>query len=438
MSNLVKNMVRTLKILSLQLLLGFLLFLTSCSTTQNVPGKERNLADIYNPSRTALHPDFSAHHVNDSSSVVYIRVFPAELLFNQANERGDFLAFLEIRYYLFEVGKNNQFLDVSDSATIKKTLNRQEVRNSYFSALPVKAYLGKRYMLRIDVEDELRRSISRNYLVLDKQSPFSSQNFRVLSARTGYPVFTNNFAKGEEIFIRFNRMGVDSIYVDYYNMDRTLPRPIFSSSPEIPMQAYPDSSWSLAYNDTARYSLDQTGIFMFKMDKDIQEGISLFNFGPNYPRVKTPDDLLGPLVYLSSSAEFRDLRMEPNRKLAVDNFWLNTTGDMDAARELIRVYYNRVLFSNLYFSSYKEGWKTDRGMIYIVFGPPDILDKMPDKEVWKYLTRRSGAPVEFIFDRKDNPFTYNNYELDRRTGSTSLWAEAVRTWRRGKIYSPEY
>lgn len=409
----------------------------SCTTNQKVQMRQGNLADIYNPSRTSLHPDFSIHHVNDSGSVIYLRVYPAELLFNQANAEGDYLAFLKIKYYLFEVNESNRFVEVSDSATITRTLNQQEVRSSYFSALPVKAYLGKRYMVRVDVEDELRKSVSRNYLVIDKRSPFGEQNFRLLSAKTGYPVFTNNFASGEEFIIRFNRMGYDSIFVDYYNLDRTLPRPVFSNAPDIPMQSFPDSSYVLPYNDTMKYKLEKTGIYMFKMDKMIQDGLSIFNFGPGFPAVKTADDLLGPLVYLTSSAEFRDLRMEANRKLAVDNFWLGTSGDMDDARELIRIYYNRVLYSNLYFTSFKEGWKTDRGMIYIIFGPPDKLEKLPEMEKWTYFSSRR-TPVEFNFTREENPFTYNNFELDRRGSSTSLWSEAVRVWRKGKIYSPAY
>jgi GWxTD domain-containing protein len=186
------------------------------------------------------------------------------------------------------------------------------------------------------------------------------------------------------------------------------------------------------------YSLEMPGIYKFKMEKDIEEGLSLFNFGSNFPRSKTSDDLLGPLVYLTSSSEFRDLRMEPNRKLAIDNFWLNATGDMDDARELIRVYYNRVLYSNLYFSSFKEGWKTDRGMIYIIFGPPDILEKLPDQEKWIYLSSRARKPVEFVFDRKENRFTHNSYKLDRSGSSTSLWARAVNSWREGNIYTTDY
>jgi len=416
--------------------LAILLGLSSCNKTRMVQKMNSNLADIYNPSKSSLHPDFKIHHINDSNSVVYIRIFPSELLFNQANETGDYLAFLKVSFYLFEVDNNNRFIEVSDSASISKTLNREDMRSSYFTALPLKAKIQKRYLVRVDIEDELRRSTSRNYLVVDKLNPYSEQNFRVLSKTSNYPLFTSNFAEGERFRIRYNRMGFDSIYVDYFTLDRTLPQPIFSGSPVQPMQEVPDSSWALPYNDTTSYSLGKPGIYVYKMDPETTSGLSLFNFGSSFPRVKTSDDLLAPIVYLTSSAEFRDLRLEPNRKLAVDNFWLESSGEMDDARELIRVFYNRVLFANLYFSSYKEGWKTDRGMIYIVFGPPDRLEKLPDEEKWIYLTPRSGSPMEFVFKRRNSRFTYNNFELDRRQSSTSFWAEAVSTWREGKIYSP--
>jgi hypothetical protein len=110
---------------------------------------------------------------------------------------------------------------------------------------------------------------------------------------------------------------------------------------------------------------------------------------------------------------------------------------MTDAKELIRVYYNRVLFSNLYFTSFKEGWKTDRGMIYIIFGAPDLLEKTSKMEKCTYYVKKNTSPVEFIFDRGENLFTNQDFRLRRGMSSTSLWADAVRTWRRGKIYSPK-
>ncbi len=420
------------------LLLLILVIIGSCGPGKRTVTRSTNLADIYNPSRKSLHPDFSVHHINDSNSVLYIRIFPSELLFTQANEQGDFLARMQIKYLVNEIGSDLKKAALIDSSSIIKTLNRDELRSSYFTAIPLKAAYGSMYSVEVNILDLQRRSVSKNFIIADKKSRFNSQNYRVLSPKTGYPTFTNTFNSEEYFRISHNKQGYDSIIVDYYNLDRTMPRPIFSNAPEMPFKTYPDSSWVMPWSDSSTYMLPYQGIYHFRFEEDVREGLSLFNFGENFPASKTPTDLLQPLVYLTSSSQFRDLRMEPNRKLAIDNYWLSVAGDMNAARELIRVYYNRVLFSNLFFTSYKEGWKTDRGMIYIIFGPPNILEKDVDMEKWIYFTKRNGAPVEFVFERNTNLFTYRDYKIRRNMASNSLWAEAVRVWNSGKIYSPEY
>jgi hypothetical protein len=45
-------------------------------------------------------------------------------------------------------------------------------------------------------------------------------------------------------------------------------------------------------------------------------------------------------------------------------------GDSDRARRIAALYYRRTAAANRLFSNYKAGWKTPRGMIYILFGPP--------------------------------------------------------------------
>lgn len=430
-------MQKAVKILGYSLVVIFVIVFASCTSSLKTPRKEMNLADIYNPSRSSLHPDFSVHHISDSNTIVYLRIYPAELMYSQANETGKSLARFSINYKLLQYDENRVKTILSDSARIEKTLDQENVRNTYFSALPLKTKKDFRYILQVIIKDELKLTQSRNYLIIDKTDPFNRQNFQLLSSKNRYPTFTYIFAKGEEFLIKFNESGYDSIIVDYFNLDRTLPRPVFSRAPEIRMKTFPDSSWMLPFTDTSVFSIDMPGIFMFKMESDSKSGLTLYNFGADFPRLKNADDMLGPLVYLTSSAEFRDLRMKPNRKLAIDNYWLNIAGNMDDGREMIRVYYNRVLFSNLYFSSYKEGWKTDRGMVYVIFGAPDLLDKKPDEEIWIYRTKRSGSKIEFRFKRNNTPLSFDDFILDRNSSSTAVWSEAVETWKRGKIYSPE-
>ena len=46
----------------------------------------------------------------------------------------------------------------------------------------------------------------------------------------------------------------------------------------------------------------------------------------------------------------------------------NHDKSLERAKELIKNYYGRLQHANLFFTSYLEGWKTDRGMIFMIFG----------------------------------------------------------------------
>jgi hypothetical protein len=120
----------------------------------------------------------------------------------------------------------------------------------------------------------------------------------------------------------------------------------------------------------------------------------------------------------------------------VDNFWLKLGNSVEKSRELIRIYYNRVVYSNLYFTSNKEGWKTDQGMIFILFGPPSRIRMTGNGERWYYFARRRTNPIEFRFDRKADIFSNQNMVWEKTTESQVFWNEAVRSWRNGKVYSP--
>jgi len=407
----------------------------SCRKPPAKPLREPNLADVYNPGKTTLHPDFTIHHVNDSATVLYIRILPSELLFSMAYEDNISRARIRIKYELRHISETSQEGVLRDSASIYRNINRTDAKAYYFTALPLKVYSGNKYFLIVNVYDENRRTRNQSSLILDKTTRFTAQNYKVISPKTGYPLFNRNFSPGEQFRIIFNQLGFDSIHVDFFNPDRNMPHPMFSTLPEAPLKTQPDSSWSYSYNDSMRFELIFPGTYIFRVDKQYKEGLTLMNFGEHFPSVRTPDDLLGPLIYLTSSTEFRDIRMELNRKLAVDNFWIGVAGTMEGARELIRVFYTRVLFANLYFTSYKEGWKTDRGMIYIVFGAPNMLDITPNNEKWTYFTGKGSNPIEFIFERKENIFTHADYQYIREVNSNPYWRSAVQSWRKGKIYS---
>ena len=106
---------------------------------------------------------------------------------------------------------------------------------------------------------------------------------------------------------------------------------------------------------------------------------------------------------------------------------------MEQAKELIRIYYNRVFYANYYFSADREGWKTDRGMIFLVFGPPNTLYKSEDEEKWLYY-KKPGVTIAFTFRKAKTPWSQNLYYLVRNQAPDTHWRQAVESWRAGKVY----
>jgi len=66
--------------------------------------------------------------------------------------------------------------------------------------------------------------------------------------------------------------------------------------------------------------------------------------------------------------------------------------------EVMNEYFSRVSYSNINFKSYLPGWKTDMGMIYILFGPPDDLEIYNDPLSRIYSQRWHYYRINKYFD----------------------------------------
>ena len=68
------------------------------------------------------------------------------------------------------------------------------------------------------------------------------------------------------------------------------------------------------------------------------------------------------------------------------------------ANEVMDEFFSRVYYSNANFKSYIPGWKTDMGMIYILFGPPDDLEIYNDPLSRTYSQRWHYYRINKYFD----------------------------------------
>ncbi|WP_191906402.1 GWxTD domain-containing protein [Hymenobacter baengnokdamensis] len=152
----------------------------------------------------------------------------------------------------------------------------------------------------------------------------------------------------------------------------------------------------------------------------------------SFPGQSTAPEVIEPLLYLTTAAERQALLKAADPKRAIDRFWLDAAGgDQVRGREMIRRYYSRVTTANEVFTGHKAGWLTDRGLLYVVLGPPQSVRRLPSgEERWHYdQAGRQGEAVAFTFRPRPSTLAPDNYELVRRPEYEMLWYAAVEQWR---------
>ncbi len=182
-------------------------------------------------------------------------------------------------------------------------------------------------------------------------------------------------------------------------------------------------------------SFDSVGNYF--LTQDIQNPIDAYGFvvlDERFPRMTQASDLIQPLIYMSTPQEIEKLKSTENHKEALDLYFLNlAAGDQKVAKNTISAYYKRVSMANNLFSNYKEGWKTDKGMVYIIMGPPNRVQKNRQKEIWQYTQNQNSSDIIFTFQKKNNKYITDHYELVRYLEYASFWYPYVELWRKGSI-----
>lgn len=157
-----------------------------------------------------------------------------------------------------------------------------------------------------------------------------------------------------------------------------------------------------------------------------------------YPQMALLGDLIEALAYIAYETEIEHIRSGETlteKKRRFDAFWGSLVPNRNAAANLIKLYYGRIEEANLYFTGYKEGWKTDRGMVYVVLGPPLYVERRVDTETWHYSYAEQNPVRTFVFEEaqefRDDAFEH--FILDRRAFYQQEWIRALDLWRSGNV-----
>ena len=274
---------------------------------------------------------------------------------------------------------------------------------------------------------------SLNDLLLRFKPTKLSDQFAVFDAAGRLPQLRNFVQAQDTIMIRDVAGTKRNLFVYRYKheFDPALPPMTATQRPATRMLTI-DTTLTVSTNEPIR--LPGEGLYYFVSDTTDQFGLGLMATDTRFPRMTRPERLVKPLLYMSTGTEIAELNNTKEAKKSLDRYWLSLmAGNEEVAKQAIRAYYNRVEDANQLFTTYKEGWKTDKGMIYIILGSPDRVQRSRDREVWVYNRRNNLSEVNFTFNKKQNQFVEDHYELVRYSEYQPIWYPIVEAWRTGAI-----
>ncbi len=130
----------------------------------------------------------------------------------------------------------------------------------------------------------------------------------------------------------------------------------------------------------AGHSQDQAGQFtpqkITKKEKKKKEQELMKELGNPYKNW-----IRGPISFIITPAErkaFSQLKTNEEREQFIESFWARRNPDPGSGVNSYKEqFYRRIAYANEHFSSGLPGWKTDRGRIYIMWGPPSEINSHP-------------------------------------------------------------
>ena len=96
------------------------------------------------------------------------------------------------------------------------------------------------------------------------------------------------------------------------------------------------------------------------------------------PYKKWLDEEVAYIITDEERAAFLRLNTNEEREQFIEQFWLRRDPTPDTVEnEFKEEHYRRIAYTNEHYASGIPGWKTDRGRIYIIWGPADEIETHP-------------------------------------------------------------
>lgn len=242
---------------------------------------------------------------------------------------------------------------------------------------------------------------------------------------SGVPLIRKYIKKGEMFKFAYRNDSISHFFLNYFSEPPSpAPPPHSTANPLF----NPLSGWDKRMKAPIgeAIQLNEEGLYFVQSDSASNKGAFILCVDEDFPKLTRVNDLILSMRYITKNDEYDAMQKAEDKKKAMDEYWLGRNTDKEKARQQLKLYFKRIYAANEMFTAQTEGWKTDRGLIYCVFGKPDAIRKFSNKEVWRYEASGNRPEVEWLFNR-----TGEQYILERYTELKEAWSLEIQKWRTG-------
>ncbi|MFP4288293.1 MAG: GWxTD domain-containing protein [Bacteroidales bacterium] len=409
----------------------FMLVFTTCKPLPKL--SSINLNHLYDQEDQIFNASYVVKHIDRQKSTIEFFVNSETLLYTRSARENEYTADMGFSWFLYESYENKTLVD-SAFHLVKDTLTGTDpvMVSRKFT---IETQLPGKYVLLVQFQDMKRNAVEQKIMDFDKSHPYTARFFQFENKqeKVYYPPFF--ISSEEQLWIHYN----DSIDIDMSYNFYTLPSSV-PAAPYVADNPAQDSGYNpLAEQDSGSFKIKKgsgrvkqsdKGLYYYHLRFRPDQGFCVHAWHEGFPSLVNAPDMIPPLRYITARKEYEQMLNFGNDFLSLERFWNASAGNPDRGRELMNKYNQRVERSNALFSSYKPGWQTDKGMIYIIYGKPDKVFRYNDREIWQYPETMNMPAVDFTFNRIDHPLSEDNFVLDRKPEYRNSWNLAVSVWRR--------
>ncbi|MBL8001374.1 MAG: GWxTD domain-containing protein [Flavobacteriales bacterium] len=420
--------------LSIALLVAAAVLQGCGSSTATTKGADTGSSGTQDRSTGELRFEARLHHATADRTVIYFKLHTADLLYKSQGGGGPFRSNVTILYEAYPIGGGKNLLD-SASTFVRDQADASGRDQELVGSFELKRTPSAEFLLKVIARDENRDVSEHRYLRVNAPRPGDRHSMLPFDPRSGVPLFDDHLAFTGPVAVKCETCGGRPLWVDHRPRTVKLPPPVFTQQRTPVLLGAPDTLYQVMPDEQGNYvvQMPDSGALLLRTDTALVEGLMLHAMGAAYPTVRTVDDMLAPLRYITSMQEWDRIDKAGDRRRALEKFWTDAAGDQERARGAIRAFYSRVETANREFTSVAEGWRTDRGLVYIIFGPPSNVRRTDKGEVWTYGEENNLMSLSFSFKRREDGLTDNDYELDRDPMFKGAWYRNVESWRNGRI-----